>query len=103
MERQDDGHSTGFQDVWQNAIHRFLHVFEFIVDGDSQCLEHASGRMPTASCRRRRDHAANTVSELVSGFDGGLTTLADDLFGDLPGKWFFAVVGQDLCEGFDRR
>ena len=98
MERQNDGHSVGLQDARQHTVHRELHMFQFIIDGDSQCLKHSRGRVLSSAAGRRRNNAADAVVELFGGFDGRLPPLVDDVCGDLAGKRFFSKLRKDFFE-----
>ena len=80
MKRNHDEPAAGLNPTGANVAEQSLELFEFFVDGDSQRLEDARGRVCVAAAAGRG--LLDDAGEFFCGVDRAGRTLLDDRVGD---------------------
>src|SRR6266446_8469418 len=105
METDDGGDATGFETVVQHAANGRLELFQFSVDGNSQRLKHARGRMTAPRVRLASRGAASgrarpgdRVGQIAAGANRLPAAPGDEIAGHPAAVRFFAVALEDIDE-----
>lgn len=100
METDDGGDTAGLETLVEHAPQRGFELFEFVIDGDAQCLKDLSCRMTAsriapASIRRA---VADRVGQIECGPNRVCGTPFDDISSDAATVSFLAEAFQKFAE-----
>jgi hypothetical protein len=90
MEADDDRAPAGVEPVGQGACEKPLEVLEFVVDGNSQRLEDARGRVNFMAAFRARLRSGDGVDQIAGGPFAVLGSPRHDRTGDRSAGSLFA-------------
>ena len=89
----DDGEASTALQHAHGTVQQVLQGTEFIIDGDTQGLETAGGRVLFAFARQ---HTSDEVGELLGGGQRGFAALLHNATSDGACGALFAVLVQDV-------